>query len=266
MTDIYDMEQNSVADRIRARLNALGKNPSAVALEAGLSRSSVLDILKGKAANPRLDTLQKLTGPLKCTLDYLTGGTENPSDVEHNEAWEFMSRLRPDFSVAYPFVDGFAYLPIQDHHPLVGQGSDNMRLPDWREYLFVMGDQSLAGIGIYRGDLLQVLAPPKDTEIVLHNGDIALVRHILEGPGLEQVSARIVMSTNRSQFALSTRPDTTGLKSARVDRPLMVEFESSEEAHGNHYQAAGGGVVEILGLVASITREFPLTEISRKKY
>jgi DNA-binding Xre family transcriptional regulator len=63
----------TIAERIEDRLRALGKNASSVALEAGLGRSSVRDILVGKVTSPRLDTLEKLAEPLKCDLDYLTG-------------------------------------------------------------------------------------------------------------------------------------------------------------------------------------------------
>lgn len=63
--------KDSVASRIQSRLTALGKNPSVVALEAGMGRSAVRDIIVNDQ-NPRIDTLRKLTGPLQCTLEYLT--------------------------------------------------------------------------------------------------------------------------------------------------------------------------------------------------
>ncbi|MDB5584873.1 MAG: hypothetical protein JWR80_10049 [Bradyrhizobium sp.] len=63
----------SVAERITLRLQALGKNPSEVAKEAGLGLSAVRDILKGKAANPRIDTIRKLTHPLECSMGWLLG-------------------------------------------------------------------------------------------------------------------------------------------------------------------------------------------------
>lgn len=69
---ISDHAALSVGQRIAARLEALGKNASAVALEAGLGRSAVRDIMVHDA-NPRIDTLKRLTGPLECDLAFLTG-------------------------------------------------------------------------------------------------------------------------------------------------------------------------------------------------
>lgn len=71
----------TLADRIRSRLNTLNKNPSSVALEAGLGRSAVRDILVNDQ-NPRIDTLKKLTGPLQCTLYYLSGEREEDRGTE----------------------------------------------------------------------------------------------------------------------------------------------------------------------------------------
>ena len=68
----------TLAQRISTRIEYLETNPSNVALEAGLGRSAVRDILVGKVENPRIDTLRKLTGPLSCSLDYLTGASSDP--------------------------------------------------------------------------------------------------------------------------------------------------------------------------------------------
>src|SRR5690606_37761941 len=89
MRDIPAMKM-TLAERIQSRIDALGKNPSAVSLEAGLSRSAVRDILSGKVRHSRIDTLKSLTGPLECTLDYLTGETDEPAGQSSaGEYWEY---------------------------------------------------------------------------------------------------------------------------------------------------------------------------------
>lgn len=69
-----DLETASagVAERIEERLRQTGKNAHAVSREAGLGESAVRDIIRNRA-NPRIDTLKKLAGPLECDLSFLTG-------------------------------------------------------------------------------------------------------------------------------------------------------------------------------------------------
>lgn len=68
-----------VADRIQLRLIELNKSERQASLEAGLDSTTVNSIIKGvKSLNPRVDTVKKLTGPLKCSLAYLLGEDDSP--------------------------------------------------------------------------------------------------------------------------------------------------------------------------------------------
>ncbi|MEJ8308568.1 helix-turn-helix domain-containing protein [Agrobacterium larrymoorei] len=73
---------STLAERIQSRLDALGTNASAVADEIGANRSLVRDIIKGKSRSPSLATIQALCGPLKCTLAYLAGESDEEADAE----------------------------------------------------------------------------------------------------------------------------------------------------------------------------------------
>ena len=55
MTDVP--AQLSLADRLRARTQQLGLTPAQVAEMAGLNRSFVYDILRGRSENPNLERL-----------------------------------------------------------------------------------------------------------------------------------------------------------------------------------------------------------------
>lgn len=70
--------ENSLRDRIRARLSELGKDQYEVAEEAGLSRTSVWAFLKGDTDSMRRKSLEKLAVALQCDYDYLIGKKELP--------------------------------------------------------------------------------------------------------------------------------------------------------------------------------------------
>jgi phage repressor protein C with HTH and peptisase S24 domain len=67
---------NSLADRILERLEVLDPPlaPSAASVAAGLNAGFIADILKGKAKNPRTDSMAKLARVLGCTLEWLMEG------------------------------------------------------------------------------------------------------------------------------------------------------------------------------------------------
>lgn len=254
------MENVTVADRIRLRLEALGKNASAVALEAGLSRSSVLDILKGKAANPRLDTLQKLTGPLECSLDYLTGSAPPESTSHHTRTWEEYSNLHPDRGGPLLKAEGLIYRPLRDKITL-GPEYPQKRLAGWQAHRLILADHSMEEIGLFEHDIVEVLSPKTPQEFVLKRGMLVLARHVLEGPRLEQLSIRMVMSTSVDKLALAIRP------TQETGAAIMADYVSSDPDQQlplNHYPTAGGGTIEIMGIVSSLLREYPVTEFSRK--
>lgn len=58
---------------LRRRMDLLGISPKKLSLDAGLSETGVKDILSGKSANPKHDTLDRLARKLGCTVGDLTG-------------------------------------------------------------------------------------------------------------------------------------------------------------------------------------------------
>ena len=66
----------TIADRIRQRLEATGKSAHAASIEAGGSPSLIPNILNGRSSNPRIDTLKKIAVPLETTGEWLMDGGE----------------------------------------------------------------------------------------------------------------------------------------------------------------------------------------------
>jgi transcriptional regulator with XRE-family HTH domain len=84
-------EQHTLADRLRARANQLGISPAHVAEMAGVNRSFVYDILRGRSARPGIDRLAEVARVLKVDRDWLIHGigevegtppfVDNPDDA-----------------------------------------------------------------------------------------------------------------------------------------------------------------------------------------
>ncbi|MFM9860636.1 LexA family transcriptional regulator [Pseudoxanthobacter sp. M-2] len=84
-------EQHTLADRLRARARQLGLAPAHVATMAGVNRSFVYDILRGRSARPSIDRLADVALVLKVDRDWLIHGigavqgtspfVENPDDA-----------------------------------------------------------------------------------------------------------------------------------------------------------------------------------------
>jgi phage repressor protein C with HTH and peptisase S24 domain len=73
------MEHHTIADRLRARAHQLGIRPAHVAELAGLNRSFVHDILRGRSTRPSIERLADVARVLKVDRDWLLHGI---GDVE----------------------------------------------------------------------------------------------------------------------------------------------------------------------------------------
>lgn len=250
------MDKLTIADRIQARLTELGKNPSAVALEAGLSRSAVLDILRGKAANPRLDTLQKLTGPLECSLEYLAGEDANPGVSP--QSWRQFALL--DTSVTT--VAGVLETGVFRETALTPSESEDAvlyrdpRQPTWPADLYLIGDETLSGVDIRKGDFATVVVPGGEDEVILRSGLVVAVKRELKMPHAYEHSARVVeIHGNEAHFI--SRPSSGSSSSFVVD--LSDKHPGDDVPFlRNRYYLKDGGYIEITGVVARITRTMPL--------
>jgi phage repressor protein C with HTH and peptisase S24 domain len=89
----------TLSDRLRARTQQLGLTPAQVAEMAGLNRSFIYDILRGRSENPNLERLGRLAQILKVERNWLLHGmgeVEGESPVMEN----------PDLAfVAVPYVN-----------------------------------------------------------------------------------------------------------------------------------------------------------------
>ena len=84
-------EHHAPADRLRARADQLGLPPAHVAEMAGVNRSFVYAILRGRSARPGIDRLADVARVLKVDRDWLIHGigevagaspfVENPDDA-----------------------------------------------------------------------------------------------------------------------------------------------------------------------------------------
>lgn len=248
------MENTTLADRIRSRLDALGKNPSAVALEAGLSRSAVLDILRGKAANPRLDTLQKLTEPLECSLEYLTGASAELGASPANQSlYALLDTQVTSVTMNLEtgvFREGVAFADDHDQHVLYRDA----RAPERSVSLYRIADHSLAALGILKGDLAHVLEYIE--EPAFKNGMLVAVRRHLKSGNLNEFSARVVEVDKQGSVAFVSRP-----VAGQPAVPILVSMDdpmNDRTYFANTYYATNGDHIEVLGVICRIVRDLAI--------
>jgi len=68
-------------DRIRERLNELGKTARAASIEAGLHPDTIRNVLRERSKKPRGDSLLKLARALDVTVEWLMEGTPPPQSA-----------------------------------------------------------------------------------------------------------------------------------------------------------------------------------------
>lgn len=68
--------EDSLAGRVKARLEALGMNATSAAKAGKLERNFILDILAGRKKSPRADNMRKLAAVLETSVTWLTDGSE----------------------------------------------------------------------------------------------------------------------------------------------------------------------------------------------
>jgi transcriptional regulator with XRE-family HTH domain len=253
---------STVADRIQQRLDVLGKTASGVAVEAGLGRSSVRDILNGKAENPRLDTLKKLTGPLKCSLAYLTGQSDVPDRPEIKaKNWQ---DLQVEVEPVEDIIEAGAFRERPSSWGLSVQGKieadvthyvtwPDLRLPLWGIFNYELSDDTMAGLGIFKGDIVAAAHHTFDHEIEPLHGRLLIVRHRFNAPGIEEVSLRQV-DTEDGRMCLVSRP----LAGAAAVRPIIIRkpdvVDGVAVKSPNLWLSDTGGEVRIEALAVRLVR------------
>lgn len=87
---------DGLSDRIKERLSAIRMSASAASVSAGQNAGFIGDILKGKAKNPRSDSMARLADVLECSLEWLMEGDGEPAAPILTE--------RPDVNVRFADV------------------------------------------------------------------------------------------------------------------------------------------------------------------
>lgn len=68
----------TMVDRIRQRLDELGRSPRSVSVAVSGGHTLLRDILNGKSKNPRRDTLERLAEELQVSVAWLIGDDNTP--------------------------------------------------------------------------------------------------------------------------------------------------------------------------------------------
>ena len=112
-------------ERLRAIIQERGVTPREVSLRVGQNAYLVRDILNGRSANPRLDTVQKLADALGVPLRDLT--SESPGSARTTEIVNDYDRNRR----TVPIV-GYVGAGAQAHYYATGDGElDRVDAPDY---------------------------------------------------------------------------------------------------------------------------------------
>jgi transcriptional regulator with XRE-family HTH domain len=255
--DICGMDEFTteiLKQRIRERMEAMGKNPSSVAVEANLSRSAVRDILSGKAKNPGMLTIHAIANVLECTYSYLTGEDDRLHPGEVKDILIDVFARTTDISGTLE-AGVFRQLPPPLEKNEVSRDfgrRDRMPLRSehrymYRDlYLYRVGDKSIEGLMITKGDLLTAVSDPAAD--VAPDGALVIVAHRLPGTSVEELSARKVKWRTKG-FTLSTVPADWG-------GTTYPDIEVTENLGSfDRFRTKEGGEVVIEGVVVEMTRQ-----------
>lgn len=250
-----DTAMEILKERIQERMTALGKNPSSVALDAGLSRSTVRDILSGKAKNPGIVTVNLIADALECSHNYLLG---NSDSLHYREAKDVLiDAFARTSDISGTLEAGvFRQIPLNDpksaeSHVIFGYRQRkplraHRRYTHRDLYLYRAGDDSLAGKNIIKGDLLMAVFDPENDP--LPDKSLVIVAHRLQGAPVEELSARLVKKAAKGLSLVSAPNDIDGARYSDIEvaEPL---------ADYGRFKTKEGGTIFIEGAVVELTRQ-----------
>lgn len=250
----------TLADRIRERLKAVGKSASAASTEAGLSNTVIRDILSGRVTSPQLGTLVKLTGPLECSIEFLTGSVPKPprppEPYDSYRAFDpHPTDITADLAVGVFKEPGIAW---KDDRPKTGTYEryvvyNDPDRPDWPPLLYMMTDQSMEGAGIRAGDVLTAIAPPYGSKIELMDGLLVIAKRSIGEGNAEEISAREVEFVE-GEIRLVCRPGRGSIRPVTIREPSGSIRESIANFMPDYYWSDEGSVT-IEGVIIRLTRE-----------
>lgn len=102
---------DEIRERIRERLEELGQAPRAASIAAGMSPDAIRSIFRNKDSSPTVETLTKLSGPLKTTPEWLAFGVGD----ELAQAQEETAARKPAFLQVIGEVAAGRWLEVDEH-------------------------------------------------------------------------------------------------------------------------------------------------------
>ena len=204
----------TIADRLKARARQLGVNAAHVAEMAGVNRSFVYDIMRGRSENPNLERLQLVADALKVDRNWLLHGmgcVEGDSPIINHPDDIFVAIRSVRVSAA---MGGGAVVeqPAEDGKPYHFQKSwirDRLKArPADLRILHVEGDSMLPTL--------------KDGDVVL----VDLSRTAPTPPGLFVLFDGLGLVAKRLEHVANSEPPTVRVIS---DNPLYAPYERSAE-------------------------------------
>jgi len=105
---------STLQDRLRARIRQLGMNAADVASLAGVNRSFIYDVLRGRSLNPKRESLEQIANVLKVDREWLSDGegyVEGGAPLGDMSADEFISIA---YANARPSMGGGSILEGDD--------------------------------------------------------------------------------------------------------------------------------------------------------
>ncbi|WP_426238139.1 helix-turn-helix domain-containing protein [Pararhizobium sp. DWP1-1-3] len=245
----------TIADRIQQRLDLLGKTPSGAAVEAGLGRSSIRDILMGRSQHSRIDTLRKLSVVLETSVEYLTGQTADPASKERTDASDSFNF---QITQARTILEAGVFRPAKDADNR-GSPTENFvalpepRLAGWEPSIYLLADDSMAAAGWSNRDIISAYHNPDGEVIELYHGTFVIARQEIESAGLVEWSARRVHVEDDDRVYLECVPAEN-----KKTQDAFATVEIGEELRLNTYAVDRGRIITIEGLVGTVIREMPI--------
>lgn len=203
----------TLADRLKARCRQLGFHIGQVAEMAGVNRSFVYDMMRGKSTNPNLERLERVAQALKVERNWLLHGR---GDVEG----EAPLLENPE--------DAFVAIPSVAVHAVGGDGTiidqDSPGPPyhfqrSWIKYDLRAEPANLRVLHV-EGDYMMP---------TLHDGDIVLVdigRRCPTPPGIFVVHDGVGLVAKRLEHIAHSDPTRMRVV---ADNPLYVDYECRAE-------------------------------------
>ncbi|ASP84786.1 XRE family transcriptional regulator [Sinorhizobium meliloti] len=257
--------ENELAQRIRSRLETVGKSAAAASLEAGLGRSAVTDILSGNSGSPRLTTLEKLADVLECSLAYLVGASD-AADPDDRTTAPTPPSLAPK---RVPIVGAVQIGVFQEEDILKRSLSGPLpsafvrgteKLPDWTVSATLLADDSLENFHISRGDILTIASPPtKEQAIPLRTGMLVGVKRRVAHEGIVEISVRYVKQEGSKIHLCAGDTDEFGRKPRFLTIDLKTVPDEGLDGDPNQY-AVSDGRIRIFGIIIRIEREIAIPD------